>query len=433
MRFCTACHGAVSDTCGGMPSKVGLALFACFVAIVLLAEVPSSSPPEPQDFLKKQMAFTTLELSAVESGHIVVKLPKTGETREVAAFAIMQLDVPVEFFLRGMRDIVHFKRSDNVLQIGKFSDPPRLEDLSGLTLDPEEIETIRHCRVSKCDFKLPARAIDRFREEVNWSAPDYPERVTALTRQMLLDHVTGYLQDGNTALGDYDDKPYKLRLADELDALLQPAPYMYGIPARVSEVPSTFSACQTGAGRKLRVLVEGSVRPQTGCQCDARYGLQALGGEGLGRTDCLQGDLRQPLSRRLFRIDSIHSRQVVRIASDLSGLRQPIQNRRTPWFVRRLEANTHRRPPSGRGQEKHGSAPSEAREPVRRGHRRSSGRGRFRPPMKNSTYTAQAARTWPASGLNRLVVTHRAMPLMDTTSSSLILGSDAVVERAPLN
>ena len=228
MRFCTACHGAVSDTCGGMPSKVGLALFACFVAIVLLAEVPSSSPPEPQDFLKKQMAFTTLDLSAVESGHIVVKLPKTGETREVAAFAIMQLDVPVEFFLRGMRDIVHFKRSDNVLEIGKFSDPPRLEDLSGLTLDPEEIETIRHCRVSKCDFKLPARAIDRFREEVNWSAPDYPERVTALTRQMLLDHVTGYLQDGNTALGDYDDKPYKLRLADELDALLQPAPYMYG-------------------------------------------------------------------------------------------------------------------------------------------------------------------------------------------------------------
>lgn len=111
-----------------------------------------------------------LELSALESGQIIVKLPKTAETREVAAFAIGRLDVPAEFFLRRMRDIVNFKKSDKVLQIGKFSDPPRLEDLTNLTLDSTEMESMRRCKVSQCDFKMSASAIERFRKQVNWSA-----------------------------------------------------------------------------------------------------------------------------------------------------------------------------------------------------------------------------------------------------------------------
>src|SRR5438128_10985352 len=122
-------------------------------------------------------------------GQIIVRLPKTSETREVAAIAIMRLDVPEEFFLDKMRDIVNFKKSDNVLQIGKFSDPPRLEDLSGLTLDPAEIETIRRCRVNSCDFKMSAQFIERFRKQVNWAAPDYREHATELARETLLEHV----------------------------------------------------------------------------------------------------------------------------------------------------------------------------------------------------------------------------------------------------
>src|SRR4029453_5791199 len=141
------------------------------------------SSPEPQTFLRKQLAFTAIELSALEGGQIIIRLPKTAETPEVAAFAIGRLDVPVDFFLHRMRDIVNFKKSDNVLQIGKFSDPPTLKDLEALPLDSAEIQKIRRCRVNKCDFKMSAQLIERFRKEVNWSAPDYRERVTALTRE----------------------------------------------------------------------------------------------------------------------------------------------------------------------------------------------------------------------------------------------------------
>src|ERR1043165_7582077 len=95
------------------------------LSAVLLSEVPQ---PEPYTFLRKQLAVTPAELITLENNKIIVKLPKTPETREVAAFAIMRLDIPTDFFIEKVRDIVTFKKSEKVLQIGKFSNPPRLED-----------------------------------------------------------------------------------------------------------------------------------------------------------------------------------------------------------------------------------------------------------------------------------------------------------------
>jgi hypothetical protein len=217
-----------------MKAFVGSILFVLCTA-QMTAPAQTQFGHEPQTFLQNQLAFTANELSSLEQGQIIVRLPKPTETREVAVFAIMRLDVSEDFFLHRMRDIVNFKKSDNVLQIGKFSDPPTLKDLEALTLDSAEIDTIRQCRVSKCDFKMSAQQIERFRKEVNWSAPDYRDSVTALTREMLLERVKSYLLGGNRALGEYNDKAYRLSLADEFKSLLQPAVFTYGYGAEFQE------------------------------------------------------------------------------------------------------------------------------------------------------------------------------------------------------
>jgi hypothetical protein len=201
-----------------------LTLMFSSLAAALLAQ---SAEPEPDTFLRKQLAFSSHELSTLEKRQIIVELPKTPQAREIAFFAIMRLDVPGDFLIARMRDIINFKKSDNVLQIGKFSNPPRLEDLAGLTLDQVDIDAIKRCRVKSCDLKMSAKFIERFRKEVNGSAPNYRERVTELVREMLLEHVQAYLQGGNAALGEYNDKSYVLRLVDEFKLLLKPAPYMY--------------------------------------------------------------------------------------------------------------------------------------------------------------------------------------------------------------
>lgn len=200
-----------------------------FILFMVGAETLSQAPqPEPYAFLRKELAFSSFDLATLERGQAVVKLPKTPETREVAAFAIIRLDISGDFFVESLRDIVNFKKSENVLQIGKFSSPPRLEDLAGLTLDPADIESLKQCRVKKCDLKMSATSIERLRKEVDWSAPNYEKRVTQLVRAMLLERVQGYLVGGNDALGNYEDKSYTLGIADELRSLLKPAPYMYG-------------------------------------------------------------------------------------------------------------------------------------------------------------------------------------------------------------
>ena len=196
-----------------------------FLAAVVLAQAPQ---PEPYTFLRQHLAFTPAELITLENDKILVKLPKTPETREVAAFAIMRLDIPADFFVEKVRDIVTFKKSEKVLQIGKFSNPPRLQDLAGLTFDQVDIDAIQACKVNNCDLKMSAKYIERLRKEVNWSVANHRDRVTELMREMLLEHVQAYSKSGNGALGKYDDKSYSLGLAEEFKSLLKPASYMYG-------------------------------------------------------------------------------------------------------------------------------------------------------------------------------------------------------------
>jgi hypothetical protein len=208
--------------------RFGLLILTSCVLAAPLVELAQTPQPEPYTFLRNQLAFSRAELLTLENGKTIIRLPKTPESREVAAFAITRLDVPGDFFLEKVRDIVSFKKSEHVLQIGKFSSPPRLEDLAGLSVDQVDVDAIKACRVKACDVKMPAEFIERFRKEIDWSAVNYRDKVTELVRETLLDHVQRYLKSGNAALGSYDDKSYSLTLAEELRPLLKPASYMYG-------------------------------------------------------------------------------------------------------------------------------------------------------------------------------------------------------------
>jgi hypothetical protein len=147
-----------------MRSVLQLTLLMSSFAVVLPAQTPQS---ELETFLRKQLGATTYELNVLDKGGIVVKLPKTPETREVVAFAVMRLDVPPDFLIDRVRDITTLKKGDNVMQIGKFSNPPRPQDLAGLTLEPTDIEAIRLCKVNSCDVKMSRTFEEGFQPLLN--------------------------------------------------------------------------------------------------------------------------------------------------------------------------------------------------------------------------------------------------------------------------
>ena len=214
-----------------------ISLLLSSVAIVLYAQ------PAPSDldmFLRNHLAFTPVDIGELERGQIVVKLPPAMEQREVDAFAITRLKVSPDFYASKFQDIVNFKKSENVLQIGKFSNPPKLEDLSNLYLDPTDIEAIRLCHINKCDLKMPAHFIEQFMTSLDWTAPNYRERANALMREKLLEYLQGYLRGGNAELAEYRDKSYPLKLVDEFRSLLQPSPYMYDYTPEIEKYLETF-------------------------------------------------------------------------------------------------------------------------------------------------------------------------------------------------
>lgn len=199
----------------------------CVSALLLsCATAPGqTNPRQPHAFLQKHFGFSKADLEPIDQGKIVTRLPKTSVQTEVASLGVVRLNVSKEFFLERFLGIESFKKSEFVSQIRKFSSPPRLEDLNELTLEAEHVTALKKCKVGDCDVKLPAEWIERFRK-INWSAPDPRERGTALTRQLLLDYVLGYLMEGNAALVEYNDGPVPRRLGDEVRSLLEQSPYL---------------------------------------------------------------------------------------------------------------------------------------------------------------------------------------------------------------
>jgi hypothetical protein len=191
------------------------------LSLGILPAKAQNLPDRFQNLLQKQLNVSEANLLSLERGEPLTKLLPTKVKKEVAAIGIVRVNAPSELFLNKFRNIAEFKKSAAVLQIGKFSNPPRLADLKELTLDACCLEAIKNCTIGNCDMKLSAEMMARFHQEFNPSVTAYQERANAVFRSMLFEYVKSYLQTGNAALIEYRDGKDAVRLADESLSLLQ--------------------------------------------------------------------------------------------------------------------------------------------------------------------------------------------------------------------
>jgi hypothetical protein len=128
-------------------------------------------------------------------------------------------------FLEEFRDIARFKKSEGVIQIGRFSDPPTLDDLAGLTVTDEDLDA-QSCRVGDCGVRLPARELVRFRREIDWKTPGAKVRAGQLFKEMLFDHVRAYWLGEGQRIVQYDDDKRPIRPGDEFAGILGHSPFL---------------------------------------------------------------------------------------------------------------------------------------------------------------------------------------------------------------
>lgn len=183
-------------------------------------------PEEARALLSNRLQFSDVNVAALTDGEVIRRTLDTTQDDEVGTVGAVRIGVPREFLTDRVRDIVTFKKSAYVLEIGTFSTPPRLEDLAGLSVPSEDVDAIRQCKPGDCRLKLTAAMLDRFQREVDWSRPNARVRAATLFKQVLVERATNYLAGGAQTLGTYIDKSGSTAMAEGFADLLRASPYL---------------------------------------------------------------------------------------------------------------------------------------------------------------------------------------------------------------
>jgi hypothetical protein len=191
------------------------------ICVAALATPAARGPADPaREFLAGAFGVGASDMARIASGRVYSRTLPVEHDREVATLGIVRIATEPQRYVDLLADIAKFKRDDKILQIGTFGTPPAPGNLADLTLDDDDIRSLRDCRVGKCGVQLSAGAINRFRTEVNWKANNAPEQATALLRRILADYVADYLASGPTAAMEYADTATRLSLSDEFTSLI---------------------------------------------------------------------------------------------------------------------------------------------------------------------------------------------------------------------
>lgn len=208
--------------CGVRGAAVGLA--AVVVAVAAEAQDPPSGPAGFHPFLATGIGLTAGEVASLVQGRVVVKTLDPGDRREVGLAGVVRIEAPRERMVDGWRDIVAFRKSDVVLEMGTFGEPPRPGDLAALTVDRQDIDDLAQCRPGSCKVQLSAADIGRFQREIDWRAGDRTAKAAALMHDVLLTHLQRYRAQGLDGLGTYDDRRDPVVIGDELRSILAQSP-----------------------------------------------------------------------------------------------------------------------------------------------------------------------------------------------------------------
>jgi hypothetical protein len=193
-----------------------------FLAVLTGAEAATFDPARP--FLMTAFSLSPMEIRRLDRGDLVSRTLRVENSREVATLGIVRIQTSASRYVERLTDIATFKRTDDVLQIGTFSDVPELGDVAALTIDESDVKRLRACRVEDCDVRLSADGIERVRRELDWQEPDARARANALIRQCLVDYVRRYHHGGAAATMEYASRLPRLNVGREFAALVHDDP-----------------------------------------------------------------------------------------------------------------------------------------------------------------------------------------------------------------
>ncbi len=218
----------MARTSNSVGRAFGMALASGVLASAALIESAQDGsgalPPRIESYLSTAVRPTPAERRLLTNGGPVTKLLDADAGKEVAVFGAVWIGAPIRRYVEAMNDIEKFERGRRIGVTRRISTPPRLEDFAQLHLPEEDVRDLRSCRVGDCELKLDHKALETFRTEVDWNAPDTQAAAERVMRRLALEYVTGYLEEGNERLAVYRDNSRPTFVAEEFRSIVEEMP-----------------------------------------------------------------------------------------------------------------------------------------------------------------------------------------------------------------
>jgi hypothetical protein len=195
-------------------------LAAIMVLLTVLAASGNAKMDPAKTLLTTAFHLSPAEIERLDGGGVISRTLDVKNRREIATLGIVRIKTLPLTYVERLADITTFKRTDDVLQVGRFSNPPQPKDIASLTIDEAELKRIRDCRLEDCEVRLGADGIERLRRDIDWRAPDAGPQASRLVLQLLVDYVGRYGQRGTAATMEYADSGQRLNVGREFASLL---------------------------------------------------------------------------------------------------------------------------------------------------------------------------------------------------------------------
>lgn len=195
---------------------------AVWIVALLLALAPQAVLAQSVEDWLRGTGMSEKEMSGLDAGEPVVRVPKSDDPAEVTLLAVVRVDASPETIRQLARDVSGLAaRNDQVLEVGVYSAEPERQDAAALHLPEGDVKDLRKCRVGDCAVRLTEPAIDTLQATVDWSSPDPAVQVNDYMATWLTAYLLDYQRTGAEALAVYADKEERDAVAEGLDALLR--------------------------------------------------------------------------------------------------------------------------------------------------------------------------------------------------------------------
>jgi hypothetical protein len=191
----------------------------------LIAAALADGAPDPFAFFEPSVKLDERDRTRLANDDVIVRtLP--GDDGHVAVFAATRLKATPGILLEWTRAIDSFRQGSQVVGVGKFSDPATESDLDGFTLDEEELNTLRKCRVGSCDMKLAAPEVAEVQNAVRAAGKSWRDAAQRSFRRALVARVRLHRDRGLLALPPFADRSRRMSVGEAFSAIVARSPYL---------------------------------------------------------------------------------------------------------------------------------------------------------------------------------------------------------------